>query len=312
MPLSGHSEPHHASSASCGSPGASRQLEPIIRQQLDVMSLQMEILLGRAPHAPAVVDQVAVSTSVPLSPVRPLEARTHGAETQITDPDANQGACLHEWFDARARLHPQSPSAVFEHETLTYGDLQRRSNQVANFLRSQGVQKGTLVGICSDRSPEMLIGILGTLIAGGAYVPLDPNYPRERLDFILTDARLTRVLTVAKLAEQSPFHGVQSICLDRDWPEIARASAATPPFVNTPQDTAYVVYTSGSTGRPKGVMGLHGATLNRCQWMWNAYPFGTGEVCCQKNQLKLCRFRLGNFWAAFSKAFQPFISQMKR
>ncbi len=289
------------------SPDAKRHLEAIILQQLQVMSLQIDTLRSRslstsALEAPSsvLIDQMRELTSGDSSIVPSSDLLASGVDRPPPTVERLPNVCLHEWFDERANLMPQAIAAIFGSETLTYGELQHRSNQLANFLRDDGLQKGNLVGIFTNRSPEMLISVLGTLIAGGSYVPLDPHYPSDRLEFMVKDARLTRILTIETLEPQLSYHGAQTLCLDRDWLQIAQASSATPPNVNDPQDTAYVVYTSGSTGTPKGVLGLHQATLNRCQWMWKAYPFEAGEVCCQKTSLNF----VDSVWEIFGPLLQ--------
>src|SRR5262249_50267412 len=153
---------------------------------------------------------------------------------------------------------------------ITYHELNCRANQLAHHLRALGVGPETIVAVCMERSIEMVVGLLGILKAGAAYLPLDPTYPKERLAFMLSDARAAAVLTQASLKEIVP--AVESaliyaeVCLDADWPLIAQHSEQNPTTSVDPQNLAYVIYTSGSTGEPKGVQVHHQSVVNLVQW----------------------------------------------
>ncbi|NEP59190.1 MAG: amino acid adenylation domain-containing protein, partial [Symploca sp. SIO2G7] len=137
-----------------------------------------------------------------------------------------------------------------------------RANQLAHYLQSLGVRAETLVGLCIERSLEMMVGLLGTLKAGGAYVPLDPSYPQQRLTHMLEDAAVPVLLTTESLLEFLPKHQAQTVCLDIDWQAIALHSHQNPLSGVTPENLAYVIYTSGSTGKPKGVQIQHRSLVN--------------------------------------------------
>jgi amino acid adenylation domain-containing protein len=169
---------------------------------------------------------------------------------------------LHQLFEEQARRAPDAVAVLFEGEELTYGELNRRANQLAHYLRRLGVGPEDLVGICVERSPEMLVGLLGILKAGGAYVPLDPAYPRERLAFMLEDAGVKVLVTEAYLADALPPHAARAVHLDTGWELIERESERDPEPRGTSDDLAYVIYTSGSTGKPKGVCVPHRAVVN--------------------------------------------------
>lgn len=165
-------------------------------------------------------------------------------------------ACIHQLFEAQAEQTPEAVAVVFEGERLTYRDLNQRANQVAHQLQSLGIGPESLVGICVERSPEMVVGLLAILKAGGAYLPLDPAYPADRLAYMLEDSQASVLLTQAALKEQFSAFPLQFICLD------AKAQAADRNIENlnnpvSPEQLAYVIYTSGSTGRPKGVLVTH-------------------------------------------------------
>lgn len=194
-------------------------------------------------------------------------------ETQADYPDA----CWHELFEAQAIRTPEATAVIFEAERLTYRELNERANQLAHFLREMGVGPNTLVGLGTERSLEMMVGLLGILKAGGAYVPLDLDYPRERLAFILKDAQLTILLTQHHLVERLPEAGAQIICLDTGWFRIAQGRVDTPISGVTLDNLAYVIYTSGSTGQPKGVMIPHRGLANYLVWCVRAYEVAAGN-----------------------------------
>ena len=170
--------------------------------------------------------------------------------------------CIHSLFEAQARLTPDAVAVVSEVERLTYRDLDERSNRLARYLRNMHVGADIPVGICVDRSIEMMVGILGILKAGGAYLPLDPAYPTERIRFMLEDTKAPVLLTSQRLAVRSPMSFTNVVCLDTDWAEIAAESAMNLPVEETSDKLAYVNYTSGTTGTPKGVLITHRALVN--------------------------------------------------
>ena len=142
---------------------------------------------------------------------------------------------------------------MFEDQSLTYVELDARANQLAHHLRGLGVGPETVVGLCVERSPAMLVGLLGILKAGGAYLPLDPDYPPERLAFMLEDAGAPVLVTHAALLDRLPAHGARVVRLDADWPAIAQQPTDRAGQLRCePHHPAYVIYTSGSTGSPEG------------------------------------------------------------
>lgn len=165
-------------------------------------------------------------------------------------------------FEAEVSRAPKKPAVVYENETLTFAGLNARANQLARYLRSRGAGAESLIGICVERSLDMAIGILGILKSGAAYLPLDPEYPRERLAFMLDDARPALVVTKSKLADLVAGNAARPVLLDGDSAEIAEQSGTNLVETPGPDDLAYVIYTSGSTGKPKGVMITHGNLAN--------------------------------------------------
>jgi amino acid adenylation domain-containing protein len=170
--------------------------------------------------------------------------------------------CLHELFAAQAARTPDAVAVTYEDRCLSYGELDRRSNQLAHYLRGLGVGPEIVVGLCVERSPEMVIGLLGILKAGGAYLPLDPSYPPERLGYMVADAAAPILVTQASLVEQLPRCDARLVSVDADWEEIARQRQELPASGACAENLAYVIYTSGSTGKPKGAMIRHCAVVN--------------------------------------------------
>ncbi|HEX7332123.1 MAG TPA: amino acid adenylation domain-containing protein [Pyrinomonadaceae bacterium] len=191
-------------------------------------------------------------------------------------------------FERQAALTPDAIALVCDGVALSYGELEKRANQLANFLRAQGIRDEALVGVCMERSLDMFIALLGTVKAEGVYVALDHSYPEQRLAFMLDDAQLSVLLTQQSLLKNLPATAapLQVICLDSEWEEIGRRNTSAPAReMDQAARALYVIYTSGSTGQPKGVVGLERAALNRFAWMWDKYPFADDEVCYQKTSL---------------------------
>jgi len=170
--------------------------------------------------------------------------------------------CLHTLFEAQVKRTPEQTALVFQDDEYTYSELNRRANQLAHHLKKLGIGPEVGVGICLERSLEMVVGLLGILKAGGAYLPLDPAYPKDRLAYMLADSEARVLLTQSDLAVDLTA-GVQRVCLDR-WTDFAGELEENSPSESTAQNLAYVIYTSGSTGRPKGVMISHRNVVNFC------------------------------------------------
>src|SRR5262249_40844636 len=160
-------------------------------------------------------------------------------------------------FATQVAKTPDAIAAVFDTQSLTYGELDRRANQLAHHLRALGVSPETIVGLCVERSLGMVIGLVGILKAGGAYLPVDPDYPRERLAFMREDAGADLLITEAALVDRAPGRDGGLILLDAGWSAIARNPTTAPVVDMDPDNCAYLIYTSGSTGRPKGVAIAH-------------------------------------------------------
>jgi amino acid adenylation domain-containing protein len=203
----------------------------------------------------------------PEQPISELPLLTDAEQQLLVEWDATVTAyskenCIHQLFEAQVECTPDAVAAVYKDAQLTYRELNQRANQLAHYLQKLGVGPEVLVGICAERSLDMVVGMLGILKAGGAYVPLDPTYPSERLAFMLTDAQVPVLVTQEHLTKHLPVHGLKVVCLDADATALAQQDKANPPPTGTADNLAYVIYTSGSTGRPKGVQILHRAVVN--------------------------------------------------
>jgi amino acid adenylation domain-containing protein len=174
-----------------------------------------------------------------------------------TETDYPKDKCIHELFEERVKVNPDAIALIYDNQQLTYRELNARANQLAHYLQSLGVKSEVLVGICVERSLEMIVGILAILKAGGAYVPLDPEYPEDRLTFMLEDTQLSVLLTQDKLVNKLPDHKACVICLDTNWDIINQQTEENPNTSIKADNLAYVMYTSGSTGQPKGVSIVH-------------------------------------------------------
>lgn len=192
------------------------------------------------------------------------------------------GRSLHSLIEAQAQTAPDAVAVVFRGEHLSYAELNRRANQLAHYLRKRGVGSDLRVGICMERSLEMIVGLVGVLKAGGAYVPLDPTYPHDRLAFLFEDAQPKVVLTQARLREHLPANCGDLLCIDSEWHPVSGESEDDPTQLATPADLAYMIYTSGSTGTPKGVMISHGAIVNHMLWMQETFCFTEADAIVQK------------------------------
>nr|ALT22083.1 nonribosomal peptide synthetase [Anabaena sp. XPORK15F] len=170
--------------------------------------------------------------------------------------------CVHQLFTEQAEKTPDAIAIKFANQELTYQELNQKVNQLANYLQKLGVKPETLVGICVERSLEMVIGLLGILKAGGAYLPIDPNYPIERIGYMLSDSNAQLLLTEISLLADFTEYQKTIVCLDQDWAKINQESAENVISQVQPENLAYVIYTSGSTGKPKGVQIQHQGLVN--------------------------------------------------
>lgn len=183
-----------------------------------------------------------------------------------THRDLPQGRLLHQFIEQQAESTPNRIALICGDEEISYGDLNARANQLAHYLIKHGAGPELLIGVYSERNANMLVAILGILKSGSAYVPLDPNFPKQRIQHILDDAKATLVVTQRSIADELPDFEGHRICLDSEWSLISPESTANPAASATPENLAYVLFTSGSTGRPKGVAIEHHSAATFIHW----------------------------------------------
>ncbi len=208
---------------------------------------------------------------VMLTPKEEYQLLVEFNDTRVAYP---KDKSIIDLVEEQAARIPDNVALVFEDEKVTYGELNKRANQLANFLRSKGIKEETLVPICIERGVEMLVGILGILKAGGAYVPIDPVYPEDRIRYMLEDTAAGLVVSSTNSRKKlKELTGVEIIELDGNWIEINNAPGTNLKIKIPPDQLAYVIYTSGSTGKPKGVMIEHGSVY--CFICWCAQEFSS-------------------------------------
>ncbi|MBL0696563.1 non-ribosomal peptide synthase/polyketide synthase, partial [Comamonas sp. JC664] len=235
-------------------------------------------------HYRVLMEAFVVNEHARLSELSPLPASERQQvllDWNATSADYPRDVPVHVRFAEQAARAPDAVALVFGDEQLTYGELDQRANQLAHHLRAYGVDAGTRVGLCLERSLELVVGLLGILKAGGAYVPVNRNYPAERISFLLQEAGVSVVVTLEELADELPAGGALFVCLDADEAMIARQPSDAPPAAKVGgDDLAYVMFTSGSTGVPKGVCIPHRGVVR----LVSANPFiqfGPDEVFLQ-------------------------------
>ncbi|MCX8130966.1 MAG: amino acid adenylation domain-containing protein [Clostridia bacterium] len=201
-------------------------------------------------------------------------------DTAVVYPQGDM--CLHEIIERQVDRTPDAPAVLFQDNKLTYKELDRKANQMASYLIKKGVGPETLVGICMERSLELIVSLLGILKAGGAYVPLDPSYPAERLAFMLEDSKPPLILTQLKLANTISANNSEVVCIDADMEVLSCESQDGSGCRTASGNLAYMIYTSGSTGKPKGAMNTHKGIVNRLLWMQEEYGLNETDRVLQK------------------------------
>lgn len=202
-------------------------------------------------------------------------------EWNVASSDYPKDKCIHQLFEAQVERTPDAVAVVYENERFTYRELNTRANQLAHYLLKLGVGPEVLVGVCVERSLEMVVGLLSILKAGGAFVPLDPAYPKERIAFMLEDAKVSVLLTQHSLVEALPQHTARVICLDADLQVIAGKSEQNPVGGVMSDNPAYVIYTSGSTAIPKGVLISHSSIAHHCLDIQSHYDLDSNDRVLQ-------------------------------
>ncbi len=220
----------------------------------------------------------------PYQPIARLNILSESERRRLLDnsnpapADYSREETLVGWFEEQSARTPSAVAVTCETQHLTYRELNAKANQLAHYLRSLGIRANVPVGICAERSLELVVGLLGILKAGGAYVPLDPVHPSERLSLMLEDSQAPVLLAQESVAANLPPHGARTVRLDADWPVIETGAGKNPPAELRPDDAAYVMYTSGSTGKPKGVVVSHANVVRLFTATDKWFHFGETDV----------------------------------
>ena len=201
-----------------------------------------------------------------------------------------QDECIHHLFTKQATQTPDKLAVVFQNQTLTYQELDLKSNQLAHYLQQFDLKPDSLIGICVERSLEMIVGVMGIMKAGCAYLPLDPKLPTERLQYMLRDAQVSILITTTKVAACLPNNQANLIYLDQDAHLISQSSTTPPSTLVTPDNLAYVIYTSGSTGKPKGVQ-ITNRSLVNAYFAWE----DSYQLHKHQNHLQMANFSFDVF-----------------
>jgi amino acid adenylation domain-containing protein/thioester reductase-like protein len=219
------------------------------------------------------------------------EKRQLLVEYNDTRADYPQDKCIHDFFVEQVHANPGARAVVFGEQALSYQQLYDKSRDLALYLQSLGVKPDSVVGLCVERSLEMMVGIMGIVQAGAAYLPADPAYPDDRLEYMLQDSQTRIVLTQERFKNKISsliIEDVKVVALDKQWPEISKTAAALKAKrIELRQEVkahnlSYLIYTSGSTGKPKGVLVEHRALVNRLHWMQKQYRLTQDDVVLQK------------------------------
>ena len=240
----------------------------------------VERLLG---HYANLLAGIAADADTPISklPLLSEVERQQIAGWNNTTAEFPVEQCVHELIEERAARTPDALAVAAADSQFTYADLNQRANRLAHYLRARGVGPDVLVGVLMERTPEMVVALVGVLKAGGAYVPMDPANPVERQALMIADAKMPVLVTQQSLLSSLPDCDAAVLCVDRDAAAIAGESGANPELNTTACDLAYVIFTSGSTGRPKGVQVPHRGLLNLVFWHRDVYKVTPADRATQ-------------------------------
>ncbi|HMS64575.1 MAG TPA: amino acid adenylation domain-containing protein [Ignavibacteria bacterium] len=259
-------------------------------------SLSIKFIYDTSKYSPVLIEQIKTNFKTLL------ENFSKNSESKLSEisilTEAERNKIIYEWNETKVNYDlskpvnrlieeqtlrtPDSVAIEFINEKLTYKQLDEKANRVANYLIRSGIKPESIVGICIDRSLEMMIGLLGIMKAGGAYVPIDPSYPQERIDYMIEDSQAKIILTTSDLSNVTGKHDAKVIFLDKNSDELNNESTDTPAVSIQPDNMVYVIYTSGSTGNPKGVVNIHRGLSNQIQWIRDYLKCTAEDVVLQK------------------------------
>ena len=243
----------------------------------DTRRIDPPIVERMLAHLRRILEQIAQDPARTVGSVEMLSDAEKAQALRLPAPGPEAQACAHRAFEDRARRWPQALALISDEETLSYGELNRRANQLARHLARRGACAEQRVGICLQRSPRMIVAMLAVLKSGAAYVPLDPSYPPERLNRMIQDSGLKLVIDEAESRNRLSGLNAQLVGIDQDWPAIAANGDGDLACGTHPENIAYVLYTSGSTGQPKGVIVPHCALMEYALAMIEVLALGVGD-----------------------------------
>jgi len=282
-----------------GAASASLESSVLPRAALERLARQLGVLLeGIAAHPELPIGRVSLLASD--------ERRRVLVDWNATQRALPGEACVHRLFEQQVDRTPDAVALVFRGQSLRYAELDARANALAHHLRGLGVGPDVPVGVCSERSLDMLIAALAVQKAGGAYVPIDPGYPKERIALMVEDSQVPVLITQQRLLARLPQHEARVVCVDADQAEIARHPTTRLAGGAGPEHLAYVIYTSGSTGRPKGVMVEHRNVANFFVGMDERVAHAPGSVWLAVTSLSFDISVLELFWT-LSRGFRVVI-----
>jgi non-ribosomal peptide synthetase component F len=241
----------------------------------DYMVTALERLVEALESAPET--EARAIDALPEAERRQVLEEWNATEAEYPAAGSRQEKLVHELFEEQVEKSPEAVALRYEDGQLSYRELNRKANLLAQHLRELGVGPEVLVGLYLERSPEMVVGIWAVLKAGGAYLPLDPNYPTERLAYMLADAQAPVALTEGRIADRLPVSWTQLVLID-EWEREATGPGSEVELLGVAENSAYVIYTSGSSGRPKGVWITHRGLSNYLRWARETYAAGDGAV----------------------------------
>ena len=259
---------------------------------------------GMFRHFVVLLEQISAKPHRPLDTLPMLhsaEQHTILHEWNRTEEPIEQDLCIHQLFESAAQQYASEPAIVFEDDSMmTYAQLNQRANQLAAFLRDNGIGPEKKVAISVDRSFDMVIGLLGVLKAGGVYIPIDPTYPLERMRYILNDAEADFFLLQEEIAQNLAIRDERMLRLDSEWQKVDSYPTHDPVNFTRPDNLAYIIYTSGSTGKPKGTMLAHRGLVNLTRALAREYKVSSG--------VRSLQFASFSFDASVEEIFNPLIN----
>ena len=270
-----HEAPHYRLTVTAGFGHETRLRLLYDRRRIDDAAAGR--LLGHLRTLLEAIPDFAAAPLRDLPMLTPVERQQVVYDWNATAGEYPRGQRLDRLIEAQVDRTPAAVAVIYEGQAWSYRDLDERANRLSHHLRGLGAGPGSLVGVCMNRSAEMVAAVLAILKTGAGYVPLDPAYPKDRLVFLIRDTGAVALVTQVRRIGQLPELTLPVVCIDADWPTIGLHPTDRPDRRGSAEDTAYVIYTSGSTGTPKGVVLRHRAVVNTIDWVNTTFGVGPGD-----------------------------------